>query len=63
MQKNGRGAELGRIAAHVKRMRAARPMTEAEQQAAIAAFLARRGATDCPTVAAAPINGNEGFRR
>src|SRR4051794_9838902 len=50
MHKNGRGAELGRIAAHVKRMRAARPMTEAEQQAAIAAFLVRRGATLCPTV-------------
>jgi hypothetical protein len=63
MQKNGRGAELGRIAAHVKRMRAARPMTEAEQQAAIAAFLAQRGATVCPTVACIPINANEGFRR
>jgi hypothetical protein len=60
---NGRRAELGRIAAHVKRMRAAQPMTEAEQQAAIAAFLVQRGATACPTVACVPINANEGFRR
>jgi hypothetical protein len=48
MQKNRRGAELGRIAAHVKRMRAAPRPTEAEQQAAIAAFLVQRGATVCP---------------
>jgi hypothetical protein len=38
-------------------------MTEAEQQAAVEAFLAQRGATVCPTVACVPINGNGGFRR
>ena len=63
MQKSGRGAEFKRTAAHVKRMRAAPPMTEAEQQAAIAAFLVQRGATVCPTVACIPIKGNVGFRR
>jgi hypothetical protein len=44
-------------------MRAAQPMTEAEQQAAIAAFLAQGTVTVCPTVACVPINGNGGFRR
>jgi hypothetical protein len=44
-------------------MRAAPPLTEAEQRAAIAAFLAQRGATFCPTVACLPINSNVGFRR
>lgn len=56
IRRHGNANDDPAIAAHAARMAKAKPVSEAEMQAQIAAHLARKGATACPAAPAAGLD-------